>query len=54
MMDNLVDRCRSIKFLIRGRGTKISAGFDEVFGSEDIRVIKTPVRSSRADAYSEC
>jgi len=53
-MDSLVDRCRSIKFLIRGRGTKISAGFDEVFGSEDIRVIKTPVRSSRADAYSEC
>ena len=54
LVGDLADRVRSIKFLIRGRGTKISAGFDEVFGSEDIRVIKTPVRSSRADAYSEC
>jgi putative transposase len=49
-----MDRGRSIKFLIRGRDTKFTAGFDEVFCSEGIRVIKTPVGSPRANAYAEC
>ena len=42
---DLADRGRSIKFLIRDRDTKFTAGFDEVLRSEGIRVIKTPVRS---------
>jgi hypothetical protein len=53
LVSDLVDRGRSIKFLIRDRDTKFTAAFDEVFRSEGIRVIRTPVRSPRANAYSE-
>jgi transposase InsO family protein len=50
---DLVERGRSIKFLIRDRDTKFTAGFDKVFRSEGIRLAKTPVRSPRANAYAE-
>jgi transposase InsO family protein len=53
LMGDLANRSRSIKFLIRDRDTKFTASFDEVFASEGIRVIKTPVRSPRANAYAE-
>jgi putative transposase len=39
--------------LIRDRDSKYSGPFDEVFRSEGIRIVKTPVRAPKANAISE-
>lgn len=53
LVGDLAERGRSIKFLIRDRDTKLTASFDEMLRSEGIRVIKTPIRSPRANAYAK-
>lgn len=42
-----------VRFLIRDRDSKYSGPFDEVFRSEGMRIVKTPVRAPQANAIAE-
>ena len=42
-----------IRFLICDRDSKYNGNFDEVFRSEGIRTVKTPVRAPQANAIAE-
>ena len=49
----LSGRATPVRYLIRDRDSKFTRAFDEIFNSEGIRVIRTPVRSPKANAYAE-
>jgi len=53
VIETFVDRTEPIRFLIHDRDSKFTAAFDEVFRSDGIRTIRTPVRAPRANAFIE-
>lgn len=53
LMSLFTDRTAPLRFLIRDRDAKFTAAFDEVFRSEGVRILRTPVRAARANAIME-
>ena len=53
LMLELGERAGQFKFLIRARDAKFTAAFDTVFTAAGARVIRTPVRAPRANAFAE-
>ncbi len=49
----LAERSTSVRFLIRDRDSKFTRGFDIVFRSEGIEIVRTPVRAPKANAVAE-
>jgi putative transposase len=53
LLMELADRVGQFSFLIRDQDAKFTNHFDAVFGSERIRILRTPVQAPRANAFAE-
>jgi putative transposase len=53
LLMDLRERAGHFKFLVRDRDGKFTAAFDEVLAGDGVRIIKTPVRSPRANSFAE-
>jgi hypothetical protein len=49
----LGERRRQVRFLVRDHDAKFSRSFDDVFRSQDAKVLVTPVRAPKANARAE-
>jgi putative transposase len=53
LMMDLAEDGRRFRLLIHDRDSKFIDGFDAVFLANDVRVVTTPVRSPKANAYAQ-
>jgi putative transposase len=53
LLMRLADRQQSFRFLLHDRDSKFSGPFDDVFRSEGLNIIRTPIRAPNANAYAE-
>jgi putative transposase len=53
LLMDLGERATRFRFLIRDRDSKFTAAFDEVLGGNSTRIIKSAVRSPRANSFAE-
>jgi len=49
----LDDHHSTVRFLLHDRDTKFTASFDEIFRTQGVRVIATPIRAPNTNAYAE-
>lgn len=49
----LPERATPVHFLVRDRDSKFTRDFDTVFRSEGVEIIRTPIRSPKANAVAE-
>ena len=50
---DLQEQAGRFKFLIRDRDSRFTDAFDAVFTAEGMRILRTPIRAPRANAYAE-
>jgi putative transposase len=53
LLMELDDREQQVRFLIHDRDTKFPRAFDALLASENVRMIRTPVRAPNANAHME-
>lgn len=53
LLTDLGERAPQFKFLLRDRDSKFTPVFDNVFAGNGVRIIRTPVRSPRANSFAE-
>jgi Integrase core domain len=53
LLMDLGDRAADFRYLVRDRAGQFTASFDAVLADADIKAVKIPARSPRANAYAE-